>query len=72
MINAYWHQRFQQNSSFPPSVTSKLRDQRLLASKVSTVVQQSGQQTAWTSDQRLLASKVSTETQPFTREEVQM
>jgi len=37
VINAYWHQRFQQNAIAPGHHSSKC-DQRLLASKVSTVL----------------------------------
>jgi len=60
VINAYWHQRFQQcwealRLQYPQS------DQRLLASKVSTASQQPRVKMGMRRDQRLLASKVSTE-----------
>jgi len=60
VINAYWHQRFQQwglrLSTYP-----RYRDQRLLASKVSTDLSNYAWRYRRQSDQRLLASKVSTE-----------
>ncbi len=61
VINAYWHQRFQQYFSSDPKLLRLNCDQRLLASKVSTVPFGLHMSALGDCDQRLLASKVSTD-----------